>query len=289
MSLFLSWRLINLEFYHNGSRNISYVFEVIRNGSKVFNLYAENASITMTYDGEIKTSLSGTFLYDSRIDYLNDMINACMIVDGEKYPLGVFIAANVTDHYSNGRQMQNVEAYDKALILKQSRIEVPVYYQVGEKYLDIVQSLLLDAGISSAIVEGSDYVLRTEREDWEIGASYLDIINQLLTEINYKSLWFDAEGNARIEKYIPPNANNIQHTYSKGQFSVMQSDYQTSMDIYQAYNVFTVVVSSPDNTGDIISTKVNDNPDSPLSTERRGRRIPAPIEKLYPKKTVIFQ
>ena len=266
--------------YHSGSRNVSYTYEIFRNGSKLLDIYAENASITMAYDGEIKTSLSGTFLYDPMVDYLNDTINVCMTIDGIKYPIGVFIAANVTDHYSNGRKMQNIEAYDKALILKQSRIESQVYYQAGNKYLDIIQSLMLDAGISLAIIEGADYTLRTAREDWEIGTSYLEIINQLLSEINYKSLWFDAEGNARVEKYIPPSSGNINHTYGDGQFSIMQSDYQTAVDTYQSYNVFTVVVSSPDNTSEMVSTKINDNPDSPLSTTRRGRRIPAPIEKI---------
>lgn len=83
-------------------------------------------------------------------------------------------------------------------IPQRSRTEKRVLFQAGQRYTDIVQSILLELGISRIIAIQSDATLKNDRADWEIGTSWIKIINSLLAEINYQSLWFDTEGNARI-------------------------------------------------------------------------------------------
>ena len=62
------------------------------------------------------------------------------------------------------------------------------FFPAGERYTDRIQALLQQCGIQSAIVEDSDEIFATDREDWEIGTTVLDIVNNLLDEINYQSL-----------------------------------------------------------------------------------------------------
>lgn len=263
-----------------GYRNVAYRLEAHRNGVKYADLYCNNATISMVADGEIKTSLSASILLDNRINFLSDTICPYMEIDGVCYPLGEYIASTVSERYENGTSTLEIEAYDKGLVLQQTALEDRIYIPIGTKYTDYVGSLLTGAGISKAIISDSPQMMQTDREDWEIGTNYLEIINALLSEINYKNIWFDAEGNARVEKYQRPTDSNIDHRYSSGEMSLIQGPCSMSSDTYQAYNVFIALISSADYQEPLKAVSVNDDPNSPLSIIRRGRRIAAPVIKL---------
>ena len=77
-----------------------------------------------------------------------------------------------------------------------------------------------------------------------------------------------------VEPASVPSAENIDHTLDDGNVrSLLLPQIRRETDIYQAPNVFVCVVSNADKSGPLIATAVNDNPQSPLSIPRRGRRI----------------
>ena len=103
-------------------------FEVVRNGAATeYNLAAVGDSyptVTMTVDGEIKTSLHGVFEHNDNVDYLNDEIRPYYFKDGVEHPLGVYMIGTLTTkHTKNGRDEDTIEAYDRALKLKQTKTE----------------------------------------------------------------------------------------------------------------------------------------------------------------------
>ena len=269
----------------NGLHVITARFDVLRNNAVTewaLEAVGDDApTVTMNADGVIKMSLAGVFRRNDNMDYLNDEIKPYLIIDGREYPVGVYmIGTRETQSDEHGISLDQIEAYDRALKLRQKKTETRLHIDAGTKYLDAIGNLLQDAGIKMVVADEASDTIATDREDWEIGTEYLTIINALLNEINFASLWFDLDGNARLERYAAPTSSNVDHEYREGRYSILREEYTKKMDIFDAPNVFIVTVANPDSTEAMTATGVNDNPLSALSTISRGRRILATPLKL---------
>lgn len=120
----------------------------------------------------------------------------------------------------------------------------------------------------------TEYTLATTREDWDVGTSYLDIVNQLLGEINYRDIWFNADGIAVLEPKREVSADRIDHVYDASKLhTVLQRDYTVETDLFDKPNVFVVVCSNPDLAAPMTAVAVNDSPNSAFSVTRRGMRV----------------
>lgn len=258
-------------------RQIDFKYILMRNGADLGELQSyidEAPSITMDDAAEIKTSLRGTFALSPIANWLTDEIQPVMILDGIEHSLGVFRPATVTSNQDESVKTLSIEAYDRCWVVRDNYTESIVSFAVGTNYLTPIKQLLAAAGIALIIEEPTAATLTETREDWDVGTSYLTIINDLLSEINYKPLWFNAQGAAVLESYKIPTTENVQHTLdSSNAECLMLPENQRETDIYSAPNVFLCVCSNPDKDGSLVSEAVNDNPQSPLSVMRRGRRI----------------
>lgn len=257
-------------------REYAYRVDVIRNGATLTELLAVRApSIDADATADIKMSMSGTFLHNDLVDYLNDELKPYQIIDGTAYPVGVFPIGTYADAYdANGVHTVQIEAYDRGLLLQQTRTEQILHLSAGTNYMQAVESLLVEAGISLYLATPTSETLATDREDWDIGTDYLTIINTLLGEINYGDIWFNADGFAVLQPAKTPSAASIDHYYDGGtNLSVLSPEASSETDIFDKPNVFVVVCDNPDLDAPLVSTAVNDNPLSALSTFKRGRRI----------------
>jgi hypothetical protein len=266
--------------FENGARRFSRRVDVIRNGAAVTQLEIVDApTVNMDAAAALKMSMSGTFRKNAIFDALTDYIKPIIILDDVEYPLGEYVISTAANLHEPARDTVRIEAYDKTLILQQSKIETRYHIAATTKYTDAIQALLLADGVSRVICDPSDAVFATAREDWEIGTDHLTIINALLKEINYSDVWFDLTGVARLHRYITPSVSNIKHTYESGELSIIKAETESELDIYDAPNVFIAIVSNADYAAAMTATAINDSPASALSTIRRGRRIPN-IERL---------
>ena len=84
-------------------------------------------------------------------------------------------------------------------------------------------------------------------------------------------MWFDEFGNARLTAYQPPYARRITHTYAADARSVVTPEGSTERDTFEVPNVIVCVVSQAEAA--LSATWTNDNPASPLSIPRRGRKV----------------
>lgn len=267
-------------------------FRMMRNGIEYGELYAKSApTLRMQSSGEIKTSMQGTFFPVARdangnevsIDWLADEIKPVLVIDGEESPLGVFMPAQVIPKDAKGEATLDVQAFDRCWRVRDTKVEGALYLSAGTAYLDAVEQLLTSSGITTIIKTPSEGVLSENRQDWETGTSYLKIVNDLLSEINYKQLWFDSEGSAVLEPANSPTAKNIKHSLTNHKPDIriqketeiirMLPHISRKTDIYQAPNVFICICSNADKDGEMKATAENNDPRSPLSTVRRGRRI----------------
>ena len=257
-------------------------FDIVENGVCIGQAFALNKpSVKCDSDAEVKLSLSGEFVLNIQDpNWLKAIIKPYLIIGGKESSLGEYLISQADDCTDKkGVKFWQIKGMDLGRIPQRSRTEKRVLFQAGQRYTDIVQSILLELGISRIIAIQSDATLKNDRADWEIGTSWIKIINSLLAEINYQSLWFDTEGNARIQPHRQVDGTVIDHRYESGELSQIKPQVDISSDIYKAYNVFTAMVSSPEYEEPMIAVSVNDIPTSRISTVNIGR-VQAPIEKL---------
>lgn len=264
-------------------RRISFRYDLLREGAFYARLRAvedTTPQVHMESSGLVKMSFSGEFYpvpHDvdgnpMAVNWLGDEIQPIMIIDGAEHPLGVYIptgqreATNIVTNIA-------IEAYDRGQRVLDTNSLAPVYFQHGTLYLDAVEQLLNAAGIRTVFKTQTNAVLTDDRE-WLAGTSYLTIINKLLGEINYRDLWFDAEGHARLEPAAVPEASQIRHTLSdRDPDTLVVPGIVRGSDFFYAPNVFLVVCANPDKSANMTAVAINDNPQSPLSVQRRGRQI----------------
>ena len=268
-------------------------FKILRNGAEFGELFAGSSAPVLHMDrsGEIKMSLQGSFLptvlnaagEEVEPDWMSDEIMPTLSIDGSEAALGVLMPEKVTPSISKGKKLLNIQALDRCWRVRDSKVEGSIYLSAGTSYLDAVEQLLTASGIATVIKTPNTATLTENREDWQTGESYLTIINTLLKEINYKELWFNQQGFAVLEPASVPTAENIQHVLTnrkpnpenKKEIAATRvfPSITRETDIYEAPNVFICVCSNADKSAGMKATAVNDNPQSPLSTIRRGRRI----------------
>lgn len=266
-------------------REIKFRYHVLRNGAFYAYLRADESAaptIRMNDADAIKTALTGTFLptaidADGRempVNFLADEIQPVMIVNGVSYPLGVFMPAKVVNETRSNAERVNIQAYDRCWRVRDTRKNELLYWPSGTLYLDAIKQLLSVAGIKTVIASPNNAAFTEAREDWPLGESFLTVVNDLLKEINYKPLWFDKNGVAILEPVsIPTSANIEQYISDKDSDTMFIPDFSREADYYESPNVFIVYCANPDKSGNMIATARNDNPQSPLSVQRRGREI----------------
>lgn len=259
------------------TRTVEIRYTVIRNGADFSRLYAMEDSVPflrMSDSDPIKTALSGSFAVNDSVDWLTDQIRPELVIDGVASPLGVYLPATVIPSEDESTRSVQIEAYDRCWAMRDNYTEDRLFFAAGANYIETIRQLLTSAGIVIVIATPSSATFAEDREDWDIGTSLLTIINDLLAEINYNPLWFNAQGAAILEPASVPSAANIKHTLDSDNIhSLLLPEISRETDVYQAPNVFRCIVSNADKSGPMVATSENNNPQSPLSIQRRGRRI----------------
>ena len=264
------------------TREIDFRYQIVRGDADYCEIYpiaGGEPRIRMKDSAEIKTSFSGSFLPDERVNWLTDRIRPELILDGVTYPLGLFLPATVQERTDESQRSVQVEAYDLCWLAKDYARAVQASIAKNENYVAVIKNLLHLAGIDQTLATANAATL-PEARHWEIGTPWLSIVNELLAEINYKPLWFNAQGLAVLEPKQAPTAANIRHEISSEDVrSLLLPAVARETDIYSAPNVFICVCANPDKSGNMAATATNSNVNSPLSVPRRGRSI-AKVVKL---------
>lgn len=247
--------------------------DVLRNGVKYKTLKIVDApKIRFNSEAELKSGMSGSFKYDADLNLITDELQPIQIIDGTEYPMGIYDISVSQENTNEIDKSTYFEAYDRCFLLKTTRTEEIIHISAGTSYINTIKQFLTTCGIAMVISDANADVFATDREDWEIGTDYLKIINQLLSEINFKSIWFDSRGYAMLEKKKAPNNQNINHRFGK-EAELVAMTCSSQIDIYDKPNVFICVCNNADYAEPLIARAVNDNPISSLSIFKRGRRI----------------
>lgn len=268
-------------------RKVSVEVHVLRNGGflgVLTSLLDSPPSIKMEENSAIKTVFQGSF--EPRVKCRNktyvdfdpfaDELQPVLSIDGIAYKLGVFVPTSVTPSYAENSTKETIaiEAYDRAWYVQSMTGQERVHFSRGTKYLDAVEQLLAASGIAVTNRTSCSDVLTEEREDWELGTDYLTIVNDLLSEINYKQLWFDANGAAVLEPISSALIQNVQHKLdSRDPTTYVRPGLSRKTDYFKTPNVFICICNNPEKSATLTAIARNTNEHSPLSVQRRGREI----------------
>ena len=176
-----------------------------------------------------------------------------------RHPLGIYIITTPTRKDKNGKVYIDADCYDKTIILEEDKLTTRLLIRAGALYVNEVRNVLMSAGINKTSIDGSE--LRTSVDlEFEVGTSKLDVINSLLRAINYTP--------------IEPEQRAAEYGYSTDDKGLVLPGANQSNDLYNVPNVVIRYVENPDaNSTYIMSKYVNNDSNSPLSVQRRGRQI----------------
>lgn len=268
-----------IDALHGASRRVTFRYELLDvNNDRQDDLFIvtggniENNSLA----NKVKRTAKFSMLDTSDIDFLSDRIRPWFqleMPDGgfAEWPLGIFILSTPTRDVSSAGRTREVEAYDQLVILADDKVEDRYVVDAGTNYIDAVKTILDSAGINDYYITASSKTLPSSR-DWSPGTDKREIINDLLSSVNYSSLHFNSSGQAVSRPYQRPSDRGAQYAYNADDRSVLAPELEVEFDLFEIANKWVATVSEADRDP-ITATYTNTNPDSPTSTESRGRTI----------------
>lgn len=205
----------------------------------------------------------------NNFDMFADRLRPIMAINGTEYNFGDYMVIAAPLENDGKEEVYSLEAYDETMILKESALTERKYYPRGTRYLDIVNALLTDCGLSKVIEDPTTSTVTIDHE-YAIGTNYLKIINELLDEIGYSHIYSGSDGYIFVTRNVVRSIADYTYTDKN---STIISSIKTDTDIYTLPNVVIGFVSSPDIPTVLKYKRVNDNPISVISTVRRGYNV----------------
>lgn len=254
------------------SNTFSARYEILRDGGVIGTPQEyDPAEVRCDTESDMVLSVRGTYYMDGEYNFFSDRLRPVLTVNGEDYPLGVYVITTEEKSEAEGRKIAALEGYSLLYLARRKKIETRLHIPAGKNYMTQITELLALAGITDMEADATSYTLATDREDWEIGTSVLDIVNTLLAEISYKRAYVDLSGTVQLRRYAPPTLSAVAHTYTEGVDSIIAPGYKITDDRYNKANVFRLYCDNPDMDALMVATAENNNPSSPFSTVNIGR------------------
>lgn len=216
------------------------------------------------------SSVNGKWVtVENTFDMFSDRLRPVLIINGVEHNLGDFIVIGAPLEDDGNEYVYDIEAYDETMIIKQSSLTERKFFTAGTQYLSVIGALLIDCGLTRILGDNTTAAITIDHE-YGIGTPYLQIINELLDEINYSHVYAGTDGYL----FLSQNKTKIvgDYTYTD-QNSTLINSIKTDTDIYSLPNVIVGYTSSPDTNTVLKYTKVNNDPNSAISTTRRGYNV----------------
>ena len=144
--------------------NVSVEYLVLRDNVEFSRLTAfkgGGAAISVTADAAVKWALSGKFAQNSAVNYLTDVIQPVLTIDGVRRPLGKYIPTDAYTEHDGMRPVVSLTAYDLTYLSMSSKIETRLHLAKGTLYTAAIQALLVESGITDFFVAWHLFCLRT--------------------------------------------------------------------------------------------------------------------------------
>ena len=187
----------------------------------------------------------------------------------EKHPLGTFLAQTPSSSFDGKIRNVSIDAYTPLLELKEN--QPPLGYSIlkGANIMEMAYMLVRERARAPVVETKNDatlfYNFVAETSD-----TWMSFTTDLIGNANYE---FDLDELGRILFSPKQDTASLQPvwTYSDDNSSILYPSLSMDHDLYGVPNVVEVVYSNGGHS--YYATAVNDDPNSPVSTVNRGRKI----------------
>ena len=264
-ALFSSVRQVRYEYTVADSSDNDLGFLEIQDGHISFDSTAE---VMRTFTGRVKKS---DLLNMDTIDRRVTPWMCLMMPNGKeaRWALGKFIIYPSMES-ENDINMIDISGYDLGKIALDDKSVSRTFINSDQLYTTAISSIVGALYVRTDIEASVD--LKSFPQEWEPGESKLKIVNDLLKGINYDPLYFDEYGVAIGAPHVSSMTRLIDFSYLANEQSIILDGITLASDKFDIPNKWVRYTENPE-ASYLISTYVNDNPDSPYSTVSRGRTI----------------
>ena len=226
--------------------------------------------------------------YPDDFDWLNILLRVWYVTPDYQAALITAVPQAPTEAHTDTRVTMEVELYDRTIMLQEDSFGKPYTVPKGANILAAVADVVYSVGDNDFVYDRTGNALTLKSAmNWPVSASKFQIVNDLLDVANYTSIYTDAMGTFRADRYIDPDNRSRDFTFRYGELGLYLPDFKWTIDRYHIPNKYVLVgtevtVTPKKKKGQKKAPKgykytpyavVTDNdPKSPFSYQARGNR-----------------
>lgn len=204
------------------------------------------------------------------IDWLNARCQPWATVNGQSWPLGVYLMSAPSRHHESTGRSWEVTLTDKLSILDQDVLPETFSLDTGQNVVAAIQQVITDAGEANHSISDDPRTL-TGPMTWPPNTSRLTIVQDLLKMINFSPLRVDGWGAYVGNPFVDPKDRSVAETFVEGVDAIHLPSFQVTQDVASIPNRLIGVSSS--RSAALVVTAENNDPEHPYSIAARGRVI----------------
>ena len=228
-------------------------------------------SSSISRDSEVTTLGSATIDIIESVGECYVRIYLVTIQNGitEKHPLGTFLIQTPQTSFDGKIRNVSIDAYTPLLELKEKQPDIGYFVEKNENIMDRAYSLARQnlrapvVKVDCADILSYDFVA-------DPSDTWLSFLIDLIAKCEYA---FDLDEMGRILFSPKQDTASLQPiwTYDDNNSSILYPEISMNHDLYGVPNVVEVIYSN--GSTNILVTVENNDPNSPVSTINRGRKI----------------
>lgn len=229
-------------------------------------------TVSYNYDSRIRSGFQFTLTTEEvDFDWLTVRFRPWIMVNGQKWPLGVFVTSNPTlGRVRPGISTYAVAAHDKTILLDQDKSYMTISLEQGHNAVEWAKIFIeIMVGESAIVYNPSDVTLPATMV-WRAGTPYLDIVNDLLDLAGYERVWVDRYGRFILRPQIDIQNRSPVWTFAAGETAIHSPEWGRSQNIAEVPNRVILRTSGTDEVPEMLAVANNMDPDSPWSRPSRG-------------------
>lgn len=205
-------------------------------------------------------------------------VQPVLTVNGDTWPLGVFIPSIPEWSYTDGQRRAEVNLVDKTSILAGDYFAGTHGVEKGTVVTDAVRDIIDSTGEDPGSITDAPDALSSSIE-WDLSDSKLKAVNTLLDAANFFSLATNGNGRFVVRPYVKPANRAVRARFRDGEHGVRYASYEPGFKVNQDLggvpNVYVAISQGDGDEESLYAEAVNSDPDDPLSTVGRGyRKLP---------------